>query len=63
MGQEITPQEKDNVIQYIQQLLREEKQRNMGLVEAVDNLLVKLQQKDMEIVGLKKQIIDKGICS
>jgi hypothetical protein len=63
MGQEITPQEKDNVIQYIQQLLREEKQRNMGLVEAVDNLLVKLQQKDMEIVELKKQIIDKGICS
>lgn len=63
MEQEITPQEKDNVIAYMQKLLREEKVRNMELVDAVDNMLIVIKQKEMENVELKKQIIDRGICS
>lgn len=58
---EITPQEVEGVIQYLQEQLREQKLRSMNLVETIDALLIKLQQKDMEIVTLKRQIIDRGI--
>jgi hypothetical protein len=58
----ITPQEVDKVIEYLQALLGDEKKRCRELVDAVDNLLTLLNKKDLEIVELKKQIIDKGIC-
>jgi hypothetical protein len=58
----ITPQEVDKVIEYLQRLLGDEKRRCNELVNNMDNLLDLLNKKDFEIIELKKQIIDRGIC-
>jgi cell division septum initiation protein DivIVA len=60
---ELTNKEVTNVINYLMDQIRHHKQENKDLCDTLDELLVQLQAKDLEIVSLRKRIIDNGIAN